>query len=57
MTGRELLKTTEGGVVLGGLLLTVLFGKFIAVLTAGAYLLINVEGWWPKVVSFFKQRK
>ncbi|MGV6830311.1 MAG: hypothetical protein ACWA5P_01955 [bacterium] len=49
MTFSDLIKTTEGIVVLGSLLLTVLFGRFWAFVGAGGYLLLNVTGWAPVV--------
>ncbi len=39
---KDLIKTTEGAVVLLGLFLTVTGGKFWAIATAIAYILINV---------------
>lgn len=51
MTFNELIKTAEGLVVLVGLFLTLAFGKLFAILTAAGYLLINIQGWWPKVLS------
>ena len=50
MTVKDLVKTTEGAVVLGGLLATVVFGKLFAWITAIAYVALNV----PKVYDFFK---
>ena len=58
MTLKDLLKTTEGLVVLIGLFLTVVGGKFWAVATAVAYVLLNVPSlvskikeWWVKLKS------
>lgn len=48
---KDLIKTTEGAVVLGGLFLTVTGGKFWAIATAVAYILINV----PSLVSKIKE--
>lgn len=52
MDFRDLIKTAEGLIVLIGLFLTLTFGKVFALITAGAYLLVNVKGWWPKVKTF-----
>lgn len=48
---KDLIKTTEGTVVLSGLVLTVTYGKFWAVATAAAYILINV----PSLLNKLKQ--
>jgi len=48
MKFKDLIKTTEGLVVLGGLLLTVLFGKFFAIATGIIYVMLkvpSVEKW------------
>jgi len=50
MTIKDLVKTTEGAVVLGGLFATVFFGKLFAWITGIAYVALNV----PKVYNFFK---
>lgn len=62
MTFKDLIKSTEGAIVLGGLLLTVLspvFGpKFWAIATGTAYTLINlpelvdkIKGWYNDLTS------
>ena len=51
MTLKDLIKTTEGLVVLIGLFLTVVSGKFWAIATAITYILINV----PSLVNKIKQ--
>jgi|TARA_B110000908_G_scaffold169497_1_gene226780 hypothetical protein len=48
---KDLIKTTEGAVVLLGLFLTVTDGKFWAIATAIAYILINV----PSLVKKIKE--
>jgi hypothetical protein len=48
---KDLIKTTEGAVVLLGLLLTVIGGKFWAIATAITYILINV----PSLVIKLKE--
>ncbi len=48
---KDLIKTTEGAVVLAGLFLTVTYGKFWALATAAAYILINV----PSLLNKLKQ--
>ena len=53
MTLSDLIKTTEGAVVLGGLLATVLFGKVFAIATAIGYLLINLPSLWRTVKGWF----
>lgn len=54
---KTLLKTTEGIIVFGGLTLTVLSPilgpKAWALITAGAYLVVNVPGIWSKIKSWF----
>lgn len=42
MTIKDLLKTTEGLVVISGCLLTFFFGKLFALVTLGAYILLNI---------------
>jgi len=39
---KNLIKTTEGAIVIGGLVATVLFGKVFAIATGIAYAAINV---------------
>lgn len=51
MTLKDLIKTTEGLVVLIGLFLTVVSGKFWAIATAITYTLLNV----PSLVSKIKE--
>lgn len=51
MTLKDLIKTTEGLVVLIGLFLTVTSGRFWAIATAITYILINV----PSLVNKIKQ--
>ncbi len=48
MKFKDLLKTTEGAVVLGGLFATVVFGKMFAWITGIAYVALNV----PKVLAW-----
>jgi len=52
MEFKDLLKTTEGAVVLGGLTATVIFGKLFAWITAIAYIALNV----PKVLAWIKDK-
>ena len=52
MEFKDLLKTTEGAVVLGGLTATVVFGKLFAWITAIAYIALNV----PKVLAWIKDK-
>jgi hypothetical protein len=52
MEFKDLLKTTEGAVVLGGLTATVIFGKLFAWITAIAYVALNV----PKVLAWIKDK-
>jgi len=52
MEFKDLLKTTEGAVVLGGLFATVVLGKMFAWITAIAYVALNV----PKVLSWIKEK-
>lgn len=49
---KTFLKTTEALVVLGGLFLTVAFGKFWAILTAAAYVLLNV----PNLIVWIREK-
>jgi hypothetical protein len=53
MTLKDLLKTTEGLVVLIGLFLTVIGGKFWAIITAIAYILINVPSLIIKIKDVY----
>jgi hypothetical protein len=53
MTLKDLLKTTEGAVVLIGLFLTVIGGKFWAIITAVAYILINVPSLITKIKDVY----
>lgn len=46
MDWKDFIKTTEAIVVLGGVFLTLTLGKLFAVLTAGAYILLNVPKAW-----------
>lgn len=61
MNFKDLIKTTEGAVVLGGLILTVLspvFGpKFWAVATGIAYTLINLPALVVKIKELFNKLK
>ena len=52
MEFKDLLKTTEGAVVLGGLAATVILGKLFAWITAVAYVALNV----PKVLAWIKDK-
>lgn len=52
MDFKDLIKTTEGLVVLGGLFLTVVFGKFYAYATAIAYILLNLPKAWDAVKNY-----
>tara|TARA_B100000497_G_scaffold14696_1_gene16972 strand:- start:238 stop:420 length:183 start_codon:yes stop_codon:yes gene_type:complete len=52
MEFKDLLKTTEGAVVLGGLFATVVFGKMFAWITGVAYVALNV----PKVLAWIKSK-
>jgi len=53
MTLKDLLKTTEGLIVLIGLFLTVVSGKFWAFVTALAYVLINVPSLITKIKNVY----
>jgi hypothetical protein len=52
MTFKEFIKTTEAIVVLFGLFLTVVSGRFWAITTAIVYVLINV----PSAISWIKSK-
>lgn len=52
MKFKDLIKTTEGLVVLGGLVATVVIGKLFAWLTAAAYIVINV----PNILTWIKNK-
>jgi len=52
MEFKDLLKTTEGAIVLGGLTATVVLGKLFAWITAIAYVALNV----PKVLTWIKDK-
>ena len=56
MDFNDFIKTTEATIVLAGLLLTVLFGKFFAVCTAIAYVTINVPNLWRKIMAWLDDR-
>lgn len=62
MTLKDLFKTTEGLVVLIGLFLTVINGKFWAIVTAILYILLNVPSlvvkikqWYSNIINKFKK--
>lgn len=55
MTFKDLIKTLEGAVVLGGLVLTVLFGKAFAIVTGAVYVFINVPALWSKIKEWWKK--
>jgi hypothetical protein len=57
MTLKDLLKTTEGLVVLIGLFLTVIGGKFWAIITAITYILINVPSLLKKIKEVYSNFK
>ncbi len=51
---KDLIKTTEGAIVIGGLVATVLFGKVVAIVTGVAYVAVNVPNflaWLKKLVG------
>ena len=52
MEFKDLVKTTEGAVVLGGLFATVILGKLFAWITGIAYVALNV----PKVLTWIKSK-
>ena len=54
---KDLIKTTEGAVVLGGLFLTVTVGKFWAIATAVTYILINVPSLLKKIKDMYLNTK
>lgn len=53
MTLKDLFKTTEGLVVLIGLFLTVVNGKFWAIATAITYVLLNVPSLVAKIQGWY----
>jgi len=55
MSLKEFIKTTEALIVLIGLLLTVLLGKFWAIATAIIYTLINVPSLIVTIRSWFNK--
>lgn len=59
MTFKDLIKTTEGAVVLGGLALTVispiLSPKVWALITGIVYVFINLPNLWATVKGFFNK--
>jgi hypothetical protein len=57
MKFKDLIKTTEGAVVLGGLFLTVMGGKFWAIATGCAYVLINVPSLVGKIKELYQNLK
>ena len=54
---KDLMKTTEGAVVLIGLFLTVTSGRFWAIATAIAYILINVPSLVKKIKNLYTNTK
>jgi hypothetical protein len=54
---KDLIKTTEGLVVLIGLFLTVTSGRFWAIATAIAYILINVPSLLKKIKEVYSNFK
>lgn len=57
MDFKDFIKSVEAIVVLVGLLLTVLLGKFWALVTAIVYTLINVPALWNKIKEWFNSLK
>jgi hypothetical protein len=53
---KDFLKTTEALVVLLGLFLAVVLGKFWAIATAIVYVLINVPKLWDKLKQLYKDK-
>ena len=49
MEFKDFYKSTEAIIVLGGLLLTILYGRFFAYATAIAYVLLNLPKAWDFV--------
>jgi len=49
---KDLIKTTEGAIVLGGLIATVLLGKVFAIATGVAYAAVNI----PNFLTWLKKR-
>lgn len=49
---KDLIKTTEGAIVLGGLVVTVLFGKVFAIGTGIAYCALNI----PNFLAWLKKQ-
>ena len=52
MEFKDFYKSTETIVVLGGLFLTVVFGKFYAYATAIAYILLNLPKAWDALKNY-----
>lgn len=52
----DFLKTTEATVVLAGCLMTILFGKFWAVVTAVAYIFVNLPNLWRVIMAWLDER-
>ncbi|MBV1929076.1 MAG: hypothetical protein KUG81_06140 [Gammaproteobacteria bacterium] len=48
---KDLIKTTEGAIVIGGLVATVLLGKVFAIITGVAYAAVNI----PNFLAFLKK--
>ncbi|NRA92177.1 MAG: hypothetical protein HRU26_05735 [Psychroserpens sp.] len=55
MTFKDFFKTTEALVVLTGLFLTVILGKFWAIVTGVTYVLLNVPSAWSWIMSKFQK--
>lgn len=55
MKFKDLIKTTEGIVVISSLILTIFYGKVFAILGGIIYLLINIEGWGAFVLGVLKK--
>ena len=53
MDWKDFIKTTEAIIVLGGIFLTLTLGKLFAILTAGAYVFLNVPNAWTWLKSKF----
>lgn len=57
MKFKDLIKTTEGLVVIGGLLATIIVGKLFAYITLPAYIVLNVPNIWTWIKSKYNSIK
>ena len=54
---KDLLKSTEGLIVIIGCLVTFFFGKLFALITLAAYVVLNIPNAYAKVMEWYNDFK